>query len=122
MMKKAEEIKAFLENGMHQAAFIKLLVELKKLLFRMRPKQVDGNLEFGFEDPCITGQVLAGLSMLTPYWEIQLQPDFEHKVLDGGISVKGSVRLWPMAVLAWNMVWNRDVRRTVLDIKKMIFK
>lgn len=122
LWKKVEDIKAFLGNGTHQSAFWKLIAELKKLLFRMRPKQVDGKLEFGFEDPSLTGKVMAGLSMLYPYWEVRLYPDFERKVLDGSISVKGSARLWPAAVLAWNLLWNRDVRRTVMDIKKMVFK
>lgn len=122
LWKKVEEIKAFLEDDTHQSAFWKLIAEIKKLLFRMRPKQVDGKLEFGFEDPSLTGRVLAVLSMLYPYWEVQLYPNFERKVLDGSVSVKGSARLWPAAVLAWNLLWNRDVRRTVMDIKKMIFK
>lgn len=122
LLKKVEDIMAFLENSTHQSAFWKLLAELKKLLYRMRPKQVDGKLQFGFDDPSLTGRVLAGFSMLYPYWEVQLYPDFENKILDGEVSVKGSARLWPAAVLAWNMVWNRDVRRTIMDVKKMISK
>lgn len=122
LWKKVEDIKAFLENNTHQSAFWKLIAELKKMLFRMRPKQVDGKLEFGFEDPSLTGKVLAGFSMLYPYWEVQLYPNFECKVVDGSISVKGAARLWPAAVLAWNLLWNQDVRRTVMDLKRMVFK
>lgn len=122
LWKKVEEIKAFLENNTHQTAFWKLIAELKKMLFRMRPKQVEGKLEFGFEDPSLTGRVLAGLSMLYPYWEVRFYPNFERKVLDGSVSVKGAARLWPAAALAWNLLWNREVRRTVMDIKKIVFK
>lgn len=122
LWKKVEEIKAFLENNTHQTAFWKLIAELKKMLFRMRPKQVEGKLEFGFEDPSLTGRVLAGLSMLYPYWEVRFYPNFERKVLDGNVSVKGAARLWPAAALAWNLIWMREVRRTVMDIKKIVFK
>lgn len=122
LWKKVEEIKAFLENNTHQTAFWKLIAELKKMLFRMRPKQVEGKLEFGFEDPSLTGRVLAGLSMLYPYWEVRFYPNFERTVLDGNVSVKGAARLWPAAALAWNLLWMREVRRTVMDIKKIVFK
>ncbi len=123
LSEKAELARAFLENESHQSAFWKLAAELKKLLFRMKPKKLRGNLRFGFEDPSLTGRVQAGLSMLYPYLEeVRFYPDFENQVLDGEVSVQGAARLWPMAAFVWNMVWNRDVRRTVLDLKKRIRK
>lgn len=123
LSEKAELVSAFLENEAHQLAFWKLAGELKKLLLRLKPKKLQGELRFGFEDPSLTGKVQAGLSMLYPYLEeISFYPDFENKVLDGEVSVQGAARLWPMAVFAWNMVWSRDVRRTVLDVKKLIRK
>lgn len=112
-----------MENETHQLAFWKLAAELKKLLLRMKPKKLQGELHFGFEDPSLTGRVQAGLSILYPCMdEMNFYPDFENKVLDGEVSVQGAARLWPMAAFAWNMVWSRDVRRTVLDVKKLIRK
>lgn len=123
LSKKAEMVRAFLENEAHQLAFWKLAAELKKLLLRMKPKKLQGELHFGFEDPSLTGRVQAVLSMLYPCLdEMNFYPDFENKVLDGEVSVQGAARLWPMAAFAWNMVWSRDVRRTVLDVKKLIRK
>lgn len=123
LLEKAEMVKAFLEKEAHQSAFWKSAAELKKLLLRLKPRRLEGDVQFGFEDPSMTGRVLAGFSMLSPYLEeVSFYPDFENKVLDGELSVQGALRLWPMAVLAWNMVWNRDVRTTIFDLKKMIFK
>lgn len=123
LSEKAELVRAFLENETHQLAFWKLAAELKKLLLRMKPKKLQGELHFGFEDPSLTGRVQAGLSILYPCMdEMNFYPDFENKVLDGEVSVQGAARLWPMAAFAWNMVWSRDVRRTVLDVKKLIRK
>ncbi len=119
---KAELVTDFLSDGVHQSAFLKCLAELKKLLFRLRPKQCRGEIRFGFEDPCLTGKVLAGASMLYPYWgeHVYCCPDFEEKVLEGEVSVKGAFRILPAAVMGWNLLWNRNVRRTVLDARRLI--
>ena len=121
---KAEIVTEFLSDDVHQSAFLKCLAELKKLLFRLRPKQCRGMIRFGFEDPSLTGKVLAGASMLYPYWgeHVYCCPDFEEKVLEGEVSVKGSLRILPAAVMGWNLLWSRNVRRTVLDAKRMISK
>ena len=121
---KAELVTEFLSDDVHQSAFLKCLAELKKLLFRLRPKQCRGMIRFGFEDPSLTGKVLAGASMLYPYWgeHVYCCPDFEEKVLEGEVSVKGSLRILPAAVMGWNLLWSRNVRRTVLDAKRMISK
>lgn len=119
---KAELVTDFLSDGVHQSAFLKCLAELKKLLFRLRPKQCRGEIRFGFEDPSLTGKVLAGASMLYPYWgeHVYCCPDFEEKVLEGEVSVKGAFRILPAAVMGWNLLWNRNVRRTVLDARRLI--
>ena len=119
---KAEFVTDFLSDGVHQSAFLKCLAELKKLLFRLRPKQCRGEIRFGFEDPSLTGKVLAGASMLYPYWgeHVYCCPDFEEKVLEGEVSVKGAFRILPAAVMGWNLLWNRNVRRTVLDARRLI--
>lgn len=124
LLKKAESVKAFLTDEVHQSAFLKCLAELKKMLIRLRPKQVAGEIHFGFEDPSLTGRVLAGVSMLYPYWgdHVCCYPDFDHKVLEGEVSVKGSLRLLPAAVCIWNLLWNKNVRRTIMDVKRFIFK
>jgi hypothetical protein len=121
---KAELVTEFLSDDVHQSAFLKCLAELKKLLFRLRPKQCRGMIRFGFEDPSLTGKVLAGASMLYPYWgeHVYCCPDFVEKVLEGEVSVKGSLRILPAAVMGWNLLWSRNVRRTVLDAKRMISK
>ncbi len=121
---KTELVTDFLSDGVHQSAFLKCFSELKKLLFRLRPKQCRGKIRFGFEDPSLTGKVLAGASMLYPYWgeHVYCCPDFEEKVLEGEVSVKGAFRILPAAVMGWNLLWSRNVRRTVLDARRLISK
>ncbi len=120
LLEKAESVKAFLTDEVHQSAFLKCLAELKKMAIRLRPKRIRGKVHFGFEDPSLTGRVLAGVSLLYPYWgeHICCSPDFENKVLEGEVSVEGSLRLLPAAALGWNLLWNKNVRRTAMDIKR----
>ena len=80
-------------------------------------------IHFGFEDPSLTGYVLAGVSMVYPLTSEQLEvhPDFEQKVLEGSLYVKGHVRAVGFASLALRMIVNRNVRTTIRDIKNFSF-
>lgn len=117
---KKDKILQFLESETHKAAWKRLKKETVRLLGGLKPK--DGALQvvYGFEDPCTTGQVLAGLSMIYPFIGsyTEIRPDFERSVLEGKARVKGKARLWHVAVFAWNLFWNRDVRETYRDIKE----
>lgn len=76
-----------------QKAVSLIKVHLKKSFKHILPKKIKGNLYFGFEDPCTTGQVLAGISIFYPYYyrSIQVTPDFTKSVLEGTISCKGRI-------------------------------
>ncbi|MCI9212735.1 MAG: DUF2953 domain-containing protein [Ruminococcus sp.] len=121
LLEKKEIVTGFLTSEIHQSAFQKCLAELKKMLFRLRPRRVAGEIRFGFEDPSLTGRVLAGLSMAFPYWgdHVRCSPDFEEKVLEGRLSVGGSLRLLPAAAMGWNLLWSRNVRRTIKDARRL---
>lgn len=121
LLEKKEIVTGFLTSEIHQSAFQKCLAELKKMLFRLRPRRVAGEIRFGFEDPSLTGRVLAGLSMAFPYWRdhVRCSPDFEEKVLEGRLSVGGSLRLLPAAAMGWNLLWSRNVRRTIRDARRL---
>ncbi len=121
LLEKKEIVTGFLTSEIHQSAFQKCLAELKKMLFRLRPRRVAGEIRFGFEDPSLTGRVLAGLSMAFPYWgdHVRCSPDFEEKVLEGRLSVGGSLRLLPAAAMGWNLLWSRNVRRTIRDARRL---
>ena len=75
---------------------------------------------FGFEDPCITGQVLAGLSILYPFvgGHIHLMPDFENQIFEGEAFVKGKIRLVYILATAIRLLVNKSVRETNKDIRQ----
>ena len=64
-----------------------------RLLKFLRPKKLTGNLHFGFEDPSVTGKVLAVLGALYPFYgeHIRINPDFENEIFEGDVLVKGNI-------------------------------
>lgn len=117
---KKEEIESFLKNDFHKAAFKKLLKEFGKLLKSLRPKKLELNAHFGFEDPSLTGKILAALSMLYPFYgdNIRINPDFEDVIMEGDLYLKGRIRVIHAIKMVWNLVWDKSVRMTFKDILK----
>lgn len=118
LKQKKDEVEAFLKNEVHKSAFGKLWKEFQKLLKAVKPNKFILNAHFGFEDPSITGKILAALSMLYPFYgdNIRIQPDFENVIIEGNIYLKGKIRVIHAVRMAWNLVWNKNVRITLKDI------
>lgn len=119
LLKKKERLAEFIADEVHRKAFIKAKDEAFKLLRRLKPGKFAADIHYGFEDPCTTGQVLAGLSMLYPFWgeNVSVIPDFEHKVLEGSLHLKGKIRMIHFVRLMWNLVWCKEVRMTYRHVK-----
>lgn len=121
LLTKKDKIMGFVTDDIHKVAFIKLKNEVFKFIKKLKPKKFIIKGIFGFEDPCTTGQVLAGLSILYPFiaTQVQLMPDFENRILTGEVFIKGRIRLVYILVIAIRLLVNKDVRKTIKDIKKL---
>lgn len=117
--RKKEKVMEFLTNEIHQAAFLEVISELKRLLLRLRPQKIMGEIEFGFDDPAWTGQVLAGISILYPYFAdcFQIIPDFEEKKLRGQLEIKGKISAKNFVALGLRVILDKNVRMTLRHIK-----
>lgn len=119
LLEKKEKITEFLTEKSHINAFKKVKKGLTVLLRRLKPKKIRVKLKFGFEDPCTTGQVLGGLSMLYPFLgdAAEIIPDFENKILEGNVYLKGRIRLCHIVALALKLLICKDVRTSYKDIR-----
>lgn len=119
LMVKKDKLSDFIHNEIHKKAFIQLKNEAFHLLRRLKPRKLKANIRYGFDDPCTTGQVLAGLSIAYPFIgkHTVIIPDFEHKVLEGDLYVKGKIRGIYFMILVWNLFWCKAVRTTYKDIR-----
>lgn len=120
LIRKKEIIMDFLTNEIHKKAFLKVISELKRLPGKLKPKQINGNLEFGFEDPALTGKVLAGFSILYPYWadNVQIYPRFEEKILKGDINIKGKAAASPFAFMGLRLLLNKNILTTIKHVRQ----
>lgn len=52
---------------------------LRIFLFRIRPRKLKGRIEFGMEDPSVTGRMIGGLSLIPVFYQtdFRVTPDFE---------------------------------------------
>lgn len=119
LSEKKDKITEALTDEVHQKAFHKVKTEAFRLLKRWKPKRIHANIHYGFEDPCMTGQVLAVLSVIYPFIgdHLRVQPDFEQKVLEGSAEIRGGIRVVPVVCLIWNLLWCKEVRKTYHDIR-----
>lgn len=119
LIRKKEKLQAFLKDEVHRTAWKKTKKEVFRFLKKLKPKTIQAEICFGFDDPCTTGQVLAALSILYPIVAGQLcvTPDFEKKILKGTLFVKGKVRMCTVVFFLLRLAGNSKVRRTYNDIK-----
>lgn len=120
MLEKKDKLAAFITDEIHKSALAAALKEIHRILKFLKPKKLKADIHFGFEDPSITGYVLALSSMIYPFIgeHTDIQPDFEHKILEGNVIIAGKIRMLYFAISAWNLIWNKHVRTTFKHIRK----
>lgn len=118
---KKEQIESFLTDASHRRAFCSLKREVRRFLGHVSPKDVKIVGKIGLEDPYMTGQALAVLGMLFPFLgeNTVIVPDYENKVLEGSVHIEGKIHNFRMLAILWRLIKDRDVRKIIIDIKKL---
>lgn len=116
---KKDKITDFLTDETHKNAFLKLKNEAFHLLKKLKPKKIQGEITFGFEDPSLTGRLLAWISMIYPWLgeHTDITPDFEHRTLSGDLSIRGRLYVITPVVTAIRLILSKAVRRSFKDIR-----
>ena len=47
----------------------------------------------------------------------ELQPDFERRILKGNACIEGRFRVIYVLIVAWNLIWDKNVRTTYRHIR-----
>lgn len=86
----------------------------KGLLRHILPRKVRGKVMFGFDDPSLTGQVLALAGAVYPLYKdrLQITPVFDRQVLEGEVKLSGRVFGGYLLWQAWQIYRNREVKVT----------
>lgn len=120
LMKKKDKLLDFLTDEIHKNAFTRTLAEFKKMMRRLKPKRLEMDICFGFEDPSVTGNILALYCMVYPSLGeyVNVTPDFQKKILKGNLFIKGHIRAGIFAAFGLNLIRNKNVRKTFQHIRK----
>ncbi len=94
--------------------------ELFSLLKYLLPGKFSGYLLVGTGDPASTGQVLAIYGILYPLLggHIDIEPDFERKVFEGKLLIKGKITVFRLLKSVCVVFFNRDIRKVIKLLKR----
>ena len=108
------EYKKLYESKRFKKTFAFLKKEVIKLLKHILPRRCKGYIKFGFEEPDKTGKIYGYVAILYGISGKRLKkfdviPEFERKVLEGNIDIKGHIRLIHVLILAIKVLLNRNI-------------
>lgn len=109
---KIKRIKRFATDERTKAAVSLAWSQLKRLLGKLLPRKVRGEVHFGTGDPALTGQILGGVSIFYPLFmdNVKVTPDFRETVLKGELYARGRIRLFTVARIAWKLYRDKNIR------------
>ena len=90
-----------------------------KVLRHLRPTRLEGRIRFGLEDPYLMGQILSAAALLYPLYgaSFTVTPDFEEKIVEGELKIRGRIRLGTLLAAALRILINPNFRR---QLKKFL--
>lgn len=112
---KFKWFKDFITDEHTREAFRLVKKEAVKLLKHIKPRKIKGYLHFGFNSPCTTGKLYGFICMF--YTKIPkkflLQADFENKVLDGDLLIKGRIQMYYLLIIALRLYRNDNLKQVM---------
>lgn len=127
LKQKAENIKEiisayqeFFQREDFKRAFALCKRQLLCVWKNIRPRKVKADIHFGFDDPAVTGQILAYLGMLYPLIgkDIAIRPDFEEVVCEGKLLIRGKITIFVLLRALWILYFDKDIKRLIRIWKK----
>lgn len=112
---KLEDLRTFLGREDFKRSFALCKKQLLYIWRKLRPKKCKACARFGFEDPSVTGQILACAGMIYPLLgkDIVLRPEFEQSVLEGSLLIKGRITVFVFARVLCILYFNKDIKRMI---------
>ena len=108
-----EKFKEFISSEETKETLRCLNTQRKYLFHHLKPDKSDLYLHFGTEDPATTGEVLALLSLVYPFypWNLNVEPDFEQVCLDGKLKIKGKIQVYVLLITLWRLYQNENIKK-----------
>ena len=121
-MKKKGLLEKYVNKKSTKIAIKMVFVNGLWVLKHICPKKYHGNVEFGMDDPAMTGDICAAISPWYPIIAdyLKITPNFEPGLgVSGDVFLKGRIRLWGILIRALKVYRNKNVRKVLRDAEKV---
>lgn len=129
VQEKTGSAKEKINNGIAVFRFLReqelipaVWTKLKTFLLHIRPRVLQGHLQFGLSDPANTGQVLGGIAMIPFLYqtELQIKPDFEadENYIKGQLYTRGHICCIHLVVLLVRLLLDKKLRGVIHMIRE----
>lgn len=119
---KYEDIRDYLLADDMKEAFNSVKIYVKKLLRHIAPNKMEGALEFGFDDPSLTGQLLGVLAVGLPLYKdkFHITPFFDQKVFFLELKAKGYIQTGYFVYIIIMALLNKNLMKKIKEMKHKI--
>lgn len=129
VQEKTGSAKEKINNGIAVFRFLReqelipaVWTKLKTFLLHIRPRVLQGHLQFGLSDPANTGQVLGGIAMIPFLYqtELQIKSDFEadENYIKGQLYTRGHICCIHLVVLLIRLLLDKKLRGVIHMIRE----
>ena len=114
---KINDLKVIINDEENKELVRLIKKELKELIREITPVKYDVNVRYGCEEPYMTGRILGVIAVIYGITGVQfnITPEFEQKVLEVDIYMKGRVRIYRLLLIALRIYKNNRFRKLVLN-------
>ncbi|MBR6357498.1 MAG: hypothetical protein IKR99_04975 [Lachnospiraceae bacterium] len=123
LIKKLEQTEAVLTSKVTGRAVKKVKEQLFHILNHIKPKKIAGNIKFGLEDPANTAIIYGTIDILAiamSEGKLIITPEFYQKGISLDMVMQGRILIGYLLVCALRVFFNKDVRRVVRVVRRMI--
>lgn len=117
---KKDEVMEILHNEEYWETFRLVKRQVFGIVKHVLPKEIQGKVRFGFEDPFKTGQILTYISPFYALYakHLELTPVFEDEVMEGELWLKGRIRIGTILIKAVRLLFDKNIRKLIRKFRK----
>lgn len=119
---KSGNVIGFLKHEDTKDAIKFVKEQLGIFLKDIKPRKITGYLSFGTGDAAMTGEILGAYYMITKgiSKDFKVMPDFDHKVLDGNMKIKGRIFIYKLIIIGYKVYKNDNLKERIDTGKSLV--
>ena len=123
IFEKISEYIKFIQRKSTRRAFKKAMALVVKLLKHIFPRKIKGRIDFGLDEPHLTGQALGGVAIAYDMFhidpnDVETIPHFEKEMIDARLEYRGRIFICFLAFNGVKFILDPDTRKTIKFFKK----